>query len=145
MPGGHPSHYGNKAGRKYLQKYATNKTDPDFLAGHKGKATENGRLYVRGAVLAYKGGLRNQYAHTSILKLENVADAPSARFYAGKRVAYIYTAKNKNTQGTRYRCIWGKITRPHGTSGCVRAKFRSNLPPKAMGGRVRVMLYPSNI
>ena len=40
MPGGHPSHYGNKAGRKYLQKYATNKTDPNFLAGHKGKATE---------------------------------------------------------------------------------------------------------
>ena len=80
MPGGHPSHYGNKAGRKYLQKYATNKTDPNFLAGHKGKATDNGRLYVRGAVLAYKGGLRNQYAHTSILKLENVHDAPSARF-----------------------------------------------------------------
>ena len=74
MPGGHPSHYGNKSGRKYLQKHARNKTDPNFLAGHNGKATDNGRLYVRGAVMAYKGGLRTQYAHTSILKLENVAD-----------------------------------------------------------------------
>ena len=141
MPGGNPqNHRGNPAGKVYALKAKRN-----MLASSKSKATVNGRLYVRGAVLSYKGGLRTQYAHTSILRLENVADAQSARFYAGKRVAYIYTAKNKNIEGSRYRCIWGKTTRPHGTNGCVRAKFRSNLPPQAIGGRVRVMLYPSNI
>ncbi|KAF5809816.1 putative ribosomal protein L35A [Helianthus annuus] len=43
-------------------------------------------------------------------------------------MAYIYKAKVKKN-GSHYRCIWGKVTRPHGV---VRAKFKSNLPPKSM-------------
>ena len=57
-------------------------------------------------------------------------------------MAYIYKAKTKQ-KGSNYRCIWGKVTRPHGNSGVVREKFRTNLPPKSMGGRVRVFMYPT--
>merc|ERR1711918_256965 len=73
----------------------------------------------------------NQHVNTALLKLEHVECTEDARWYLGKRVAYIYKAKTEK-QGSKFRCIWGKVVRPHGTSGVVRAKFQKNLPPSAM-------------
>ena len=39
--------------------------------------------------------------------------------------------------------MWGKIMSNHGNSGLVKAKFAKNLPPRAMGASLRVMLYPN--
>lgn len=100
------------------------------------------RLYVKGVFTGYKRSIKNQYNKTALLKIEGVKDQDATGFYLGKRVAYIYKAQ-REIKGSKYRCIWGKITRTHGTSGAVRAQFRNNLPPRAMGSTVRVMLYPS--
>jgi len=61
-----------------------------------------------------------------------------------RSVAYIYKAK-KEIDGTKFRCIWGKVCRAHGNNGVVRCKFRKNLPPTSIAGACRIMLYPSRI
>ncbi|PCH36267.1 ribosomal protein L35Ae [Wolfiporia cocos MD-104 SS10] len=102
------------------------------------------RLFCKGRVLGHKRAKRNTRPNTSLLQIEGVATKEDAQFYLGKRVAYVYKAK-RVIQGTKLRVIWGRVTRPHGNSGVVKSKFRSNLPPHAFGASVRVMLYPSNI
>ncbi|KAF8586463.1 hypothetical protein K439DRAFT_1340973 [Ramaria rubella] len=102
------------------------------------------RLYSKGRVLGHKRGKRNTRPNTSLIQIEGVSNKEDAQFYLGKRIAYVYRAK-KEVHGTKVRVIWGRVTRPHGNSGVVKSKFRSNLPPHCFGASVRVMMYPSNI
>merc|ERR1712063_208030 len=98
------------------------------------KTDNKTRLYSKGVFLGYRRSLRGQMTHTSLVKIEGVNDKNDTSFYFGKRVAYVYRASNPKRGKTRV--IWGRITTSHGNNGVVRAKFKRNLPARAMGSRV---------
>jgi large subunit ribosomal protein L35Ae len=89
-------------------------------------------------------GLRNQYEHTALVKIQGLQDKKDVDFYLGKKIAYIYKGKSLKNN-TKFRVIWGKVMRAHGNNGVVRAKFSKNLPSEAISANVRVMLYPSRV
>merc|ERR1712224_736960 len=90
------------------------------------------RLYVKGVVAGYRRALTNQKSHTSLIKIQGVEDSNDLKFYLGKRVMYMYRTKTESN-GTRFRVMWGKVCAPHGTSGVARCKFKNNLPCSALG------------
>lgn len=103
------------------------------------------RLYVRAVFQGYRRSRVNQYEDHARLRLEGVNSREDARKYLGKRVVYVYRAtKGYKVRIHLFKTIWGKLIDTHGNNGCMLGKFRSNLPPRAIGSTLRVMLYPQH-
>ncbi|EFA74873.1 S60 ribosomal protein L35a [Heterostelium album PN500] len=103
------------------------------------------KLHSTGVVLGYRRSKATQYPNISLVKIEGVATREDSTFYIGKRVCLARRVKKSPKNPSGHKLIWGKISKSHGSSGVVQARFPRNLPPKAMGAKVRVMLFPSAI
>ncbi|SBS85927.1 60S ribosomal protein L35ae, putative [Plasmodium malariae] len=146
-----------KVAKKVVKKAIRKKNTPK-------KKLQAVRLYEKGVILGYK---RSEHAQCfyelkddkkekeeeeqkeniskeSEISIRNVHTKKDAQFYVGKRIAYVYRT-NKHHNGVKIKCIWGKVCRTHGNSGVIRARFKTHIPPKAFGDRVRILMYPSNI
>jgi len=106
------------------------------------KSTTTGvRLWVRAKFLGFRRSKVQQNVNQSILRIEGVNDRTGAQYYFGKRVAYVYKTSS-GEKDRRFKTIWGRISRAHGNTGAVLARFNHNLPPRAIGATLRVMLFP---
>ena len=117
------------------------------------RARTSPRLYMKATVAGFRRGLAAQRNDTALVRIDNVVTKKDAEFYVGKRICYVYhgykekrcvrwskaPARRSNT-----RAMWGRVTKPHGGAGTVRAKI-PGLNFASIGRRVRVYLYPSKI
>eukprot|EP01001_Neometanema_parovale_P011334 NODE_7581_length_756_cov_127.796209_g7332_i0.p1 GENE.NODE_7581_length_756_cov_127.796209_g7332_i0~~NODE_7581_length_756_cov_127.796209_g7332_i0.p1 ORF type:complete len:213 (-),score=98.08 NODE_7581_length_756_cov_127.796209_g7332_i0:117-704(-) len=112
------------------------------------------RLFQPGLFLGFKRTQRNQDPNTALIAIKGVKINRDTKYYMGKRVLYLFKGQKKKgsvrskqqpKMMTRTRRIWGKVIKAHGKSGVVKAKFKTNLPPQAIGRKVRVYMFPSNI
>lgn len=99
------------------------------------------RLWVKAKFLGFRRSKVQQNTNQVLLVLEGVKDRSAASYYFGKRVVYVYK-KSSGDKDKRFRTIWGRVSRAHGSNGVVLARFSHNLPPRAMGSTLRVMLFP---
>eukprot|EP01011_Urceolus_sp_BLP5_P002642 TRINITY_DN2948_c0_g1_i3.p2 TRINITY_DN2948_c0_g1~~TRINITY_DN2948_c0_g1_i3.p2 ORF type:complete len:145 (+),score=11.44 TRINITY_DN2948_c0_g1_i3:158-592(+) len=136
----------------------TGKYNKKIIDKRTGKRTrrpnQNIRLFQPAIMLGYRRTRHSQDTHVALLAIKNVNTRRETRFYWGKRVCYLANGKHKKGGfrtakqphlRTKVRRIWGKVIKPHGKSGVVKATFKKNLPGQAIGRRLRVYLFPSNI
>jgi large subunit ribosomal protein L35Ae len=104
--------------------------------------TQPVRLYQKAVFTSFRRTKDHQQENQVLIMIKNCSDLDGAKFYLGKRVAYVYKVKTISSN-TRYRVRWGTIMSTHGHAGMVRVKFTKNLTGCARGANMRVMLYPN--
>lgn len=73
------------------------------------------------------------------IRLQSQAGNPGFQNSCDLGVSVVWSLSYSMRWETLYLSISSRITRPHGSSGVAKAKFRSNLPPSAFGASVRVV------
>ena len=73
------------------------------------------RLYVKGIFTGFRRNKVQTLNNQAILKLEGLNSKKEAQYYLGKKVVFIYKAKEG------YKTIWGRIRSYHGNNGLVLA------------------------
>ena len=146
------------------------KGQPNFSKGHVARARKikvlkakkekvarrrsSPRLFMKATLASFRRGLNHQRKDTAILRVDDVNTKTDAEFYTGKRCCFVYHGYKEKScvrsakapvRRSNTRAVWGRVTKPHGGSGALRAKFATALPGAALGRRVRVYLYPSKI
>ncbi|MHA2069129.1 MAG: 50S ribosomal protein L35ae [Candidatus Thorarchaeota archaeon] len=79
---------------------------------------------LQGVVTSYRRGKHLQHPNQVLLLFEAIKTRAGAATLVGWKVKWTSEAGKE---------FLGKVLGPHGNSGAVRAKFRTNLPGQAIG------------
>ncbi|MFX1521422.1 MAG: 50S ribosomal protein L35ae [Promethearchaeota archaeon] len=85
---------------------------------------------LEGLITGYRRGGNKQINKHMLLKFQGYENDKEAAQLIGKTVVWL-SPKNKRLKG--------KILRPHGRNGVVRARFEHGLPGEAIGGKVVIV------
>ncbi len=84
---------------------------------------------MEGTIMNYRRGLGTQRTNQYIVQVEGVEEKSKADSLSGRKVVW------KTTSGKE---IVGKISKAHGNSGAVLARFNQGLPGQAVGTKVAI-------
>ncbi|MEM4348758.1 MAG: 50S ribosomal protein L35ae [Candidatus Anstonellaceae archaeon] len=84
---------------------------------------------MKARILSYRRGVHTEYTNQYVLQVEGVSDRTAAEGLIGKKVVF------KTSTGKE---IIGKISKAHGNSGAVLARFDKGLPGQAIGAEVSI-------
>lgn len=84
---------------------------------------------MKGRLSNYRRGVHTEYTNQYVIEVDGVNDRASASGIIGKRVVW------KTSTGKE---IIGKVSKAHGNSGAVLARFEKGLPGQAIGTEVEI-------
>lgn len=87
-------------------------------------------MQMKGRLANYRRGVHTEYTNQYIVEVDGVKDRASADGILGKKVVW------KTTTG---KTIVGKVSKAHGNSGAVLARFDKGLPGQAIGTEVEIL------
>merc|ERR1712166_781547 len=67
------------------------------------------RLYQNGVFTGFRRGKTTQNESQALIHIENCPDKAGARFYLGRRVAYVFRGKN-TVNNTNFRVHWALLS-----------------------------------
>ena len=85
--------------------------------------------------ISHRRGRKRVHPTQSLLRIEGVCTREEAKFFIGNCVASAYVSEGRETIN------YGRISRVHGNSGVLVARFKRNLPPQNVGKELSVKLY----
>jgi large subunit ribosomal protein L35Ae len=85
---------------------------------------------MEGIIKNFRRGRNTQYHRQFIIEIKGVKNRSDALKLLGRKVVW------KSVKG---KTIKGKICKPHGNNGAVRALFSRGLPGTAIGEKVQVL------
>jgi len=85
---------------------------------------------MKATVVNFRGGMRTQRTNQLLLYVDGVDSKGTASKFIGKR-AVIRTSSGKE--------ISGRITRVHGNSGILRARFTKGVPGQVVGKQIEIV------